>query len=186
MHKLAISVLVATIAVAACGGSSKSKTGGSASTTTLASSSTSTTAIGGGGDEFSQLVAKSSKADIKITYSSRGQTLTLAQDGKGKSAYVIAGALIISDGEKTVTCSGTTSSAICTQTSGGAAGGASAPIAALFTGLTQLKPADYGGPPPSEAVAGRGATSVTVKASDFAPVAAAPGGARRARAAAAS
>ena len=88
MQRLIVGVLAATLAVAACGGSSKKSStpaASGASTTTSAGGPTSTAANGGGSDEFSQLVAKSKSADVKIAYTWDGKPLTIAQDGKGKS-----------------------------------------------------------------------------------------------------
>lgn len=180
MRKLAIGVLAATMFVAACGGGSSKKTGAGDNTTTTAASTT-TSPGGGGSDELAQLIAKRSTASVKITYNYVGGTsLTIAQDGKGKSSVVIGGNLVISDGKKTITCDGTASSATCTDISslsgGSAAAGVTSVLSSFYSGLGQLSASDYGGHTSSETIAGRDATCVTYKASFLGQLAALAGG----------
>ena len=58
----------------------------------------------------------------------------------------------------------------------GGAGGVAAMFTGVFTALTTLSASAYGGHTSSETIAGRDATCVTFKASDFAPLAALAGG----------
>ena len=131
---------------------------------------------GGGSDDFSQLVAQASKANIKITYEQDGdKTITIAQDGNGKTAFTSDdNSTIYSDGDTTVTCDGTGAEAECTQLPGGGALGGSilTGFTSMFAGLTQLDSSVYGGHTSSDTIAGRDARCINFKASDFAGIAA--------------
>src|SRR5215207_208688 len=89
MKRFLLVFVIAGLALAGCGGSSaKDSDGGS-----------------GGGDEFSQLVEKQSKANIRVTYrSGSGSEFTISQDGQGKVAYLKDDEHIITDGDTTTVC----------------------------------------------------------------------------------
>jgi len=184
MHRLFIGALAAMLLLAACGGSSgknKAAAAGSTTTTTASAGESSTTTASGGNAELATLLAKRSTASIKLTYDYvGGTTLVVAQDGKGKSSVQIAGALFISDGKKSISCSGTTADATCTDVSSiagaGAAGAITNSLNAFYSGLSTLNTADYGGHTSSETIAGRDATCVTYKASGLGALAALAGG----------
>jgi hypothetical protein len=176
MYKLVVGVIAATLTIAACGGSDKKDTtpaaGDSTTTTTADGSGSSTSAPGGGSDEFSQLVAKAKAANFKVTYTTQdGSSETIAQDGNGKVAIISDGSLLISDGTKTISCDGTTSSATCTDTGAAGAGSLTALtgfFTATYAGLTQLNSTAFGGHTSSERIADRDATCVSYKSSDIA------------------
>jgi len=172
MRRIAIGVVVGAMVFAACGSSSKNSVASGGSTTTSAGNgSTTGNTSGGGSDPFAALTAKASTADIKITYSQNGKSpFTIIQDGKGKSAYITDNSEYITDGTTTVSCDGTTSTATCTQlpSIGGAAASPFAFFTTLLTAYTHLPQSVYGGHTSSDSIAGRDATCVTFKASDYA------------------
>ncbi len=175
MRKLAVSLLglmLATSTVVACGGSS----GKSGSSDTQPQVTTGDTGgDGSASDAFSQLVAQASTANIKITYAqSDGDSVTIAQDGNGKTAYQSGDSTFYTDGDTTVSCSGTGADAECTQIPGGGAIGTSilTVFTTLFSGLAKLDSSVYSGHESSETIAGRDAQCITFKASDFAGLAA--------------
>ena len=124
---------------------------------------------------FSELVANASKAKIKITYTQDGdESVTIAQDGEGKTAYgTDGGSTIYSDGDTTVLCDGTGSNATCTESPVGAGVGGSilTGFTAMFAGLSRLNSSAYGGHTSSDTIAGRDAKCITFKASDWAGLA---------------
>jgi hypothetical protein len=161
MSKFVIAALTATLAlaVAACG-SGKSSSSGSGSTTTVQ-----------GGTDFTSLVEKSKTSAFKVTYkTSDGDTITIAQDGKGKESVVAGGKLFIDDGSTGITCDGTTSTATCRN--GGTAGreaadAAKSVITNAATAIAGLASTSiFNGHTSSATIAGRDATCVTVDASD--------------------
>jgi len=171
MKKLVVGVVAATLALAACGGSSKKSVnpvaGGTTAPTTAGGSSS------GSSSDFSKLAGEYAKAKIKITYASTSsgsnETLTIAQDGNGKSAFTTGGSTIYNDGTKSIACEGTGPSAQCTDMS--SLGGATANIGALFTGtfsgLAAALATLGGGDKSSDNIAGRDASCVKYKASDL-------------------
>ena len=162
-------MLVAMLAACGSSGSSKSGAGNNTTPTTQASGS------GSGSNDFSQLVAQASKAKIKITYQQDGnKTITIAQDGNGKSAYTSDNSTIYSDGSTTVTCDGTGADAKCTQlpVAGGLGSSILTVFTSLFSGLTKLDSSVYKGHVSYDTIAGRDARCITFKASDFAGFAA--------------
>jgi hypothetical protein len=173
MRKILIGVVVATIAVAACGGSSSknSSTPGGAGTNTTAGKSD-TDKNGSGSDDVSKLAEKYAKAKIKISYTSsdagESTTLTIAQDGNGKSAFSAGDGTYYTDGKSTVACQGSGASAQCTDLGG--TGGAGANIGATYTATFALFASALsslsGGDKSSESIAGRDASCVKYKASD--------------------
>ena len=173
MRKLAIGVLAAAIVIAGCGGSSKNSVAAGGNTPTTGKASTSnTTAVGGGNDDFSQLVTKAKTADFKITYTGQdGKSETIAQDGHGKIAFTTDSSYIVSDGTKTISCNGTTASATCTDlgaTGAGILSGLTSIFTSAYAGLAGLNSSVYAGHTSSETIAGRDATCITIKASDYA------------------
>jgi hypothetical protein len=162
MSKFLIGVLGATLALAACGSSSKSGSSGSSTTT----------AGGGNGNAVSSLVEKSKTSAFKVTYkTSTGDTITIAQDGKGKESVVKGDQLYINDGSTIISCDGTTSTATCRELGDegkstyesvtSAITDAAGAIARL--GSSSL----LNGQTSSETIAGRDATCVTVNATDM-------------------
>jgi outer membrane lipoprotein-sorting protein len=169
MRKLVLGVLVATLALAACGGSDKKTVtpSGGGSTTV----STGANGNGGGGNEFSDLVNKAKTTNYKVTYQTEdGDSQTIAQDGNGKSALITDGRIIISDGTTTISCDGTDSSAKCTDA--GSIGkttlaGMMSIYTVAYTGLSRLRSSAFGGKTTSETIAGRDASCVTFKSSEI-------------------
>jgi hypothetical protein len=174
MKKLALVLVAATVVLAACGGSSKSNG------LNGVSNNGGTTKSGGGGnsggnDEFSQLVANASKANIKITYNDQdGKPVTIAQDGHGKSSFSSGDSTFINDGKNSFSCSGTGTDQKCTQlpSAAASAGNLGTVFTSIFAGLTKLDKSVYGGHVSSDTIAGRDARCITFKASDFAGLAA--------------
>jgi hypothetical protein len=167
MHKLAVGVLAATLALAACGGSSKKSVNPAAGGTSV------TTTKGGGSgssDDLSKLAAEYAKAKIKITYQSTGGTaITLAQDGNGRSAFGTGSGTFYTDGKTSVSCEGTGPTAKCIDMSSlGSTGGANigSTFTAGFAGIASLFSSLGGGEKSSETIAGRDASCVQYKASD--------------------
>jgi hypothetical protein len=80
-----------------------------------------TEASGGeGADELRALLEKQSKARIKVTYVTTDADgteteMTIAQDGKGRTAIIADGSLMIAGPDGTISCDGTGSDASCTQ-----------------------------------------------------------------------
>ncbi len=178
MRKLTIGVLAATMIFAACGGSSKNNSTGSGGTTGSTAKSggnTGTTAKGGSGDssDLSKLAGEFSKAKIKITYTSTGgagDAITIAQDGNGKSSFTTGSSTFYTDGKSSIACDGTGTSAHCTDVGslGGAAGASiGATLTASFSALASLMSTLGGGHKSSETIAGRDASCVEYRASDF-------------------
>ncbi len=178
MRKLAIGVLAATMTIAACGGSSKSNstgTGGTNGTTAKSSGGSGTTAKGGSNDssDLSKLAGQFAKAKIKITYASTGsggENLTIAQDGNGKSAFTTGGSTFYTDGKSSVACEGTGTSAHCTDLGSLGSAGATnigATFTASFSALATVISSIGGGDKSSQTIAGRDASCVKYKASDF-------------------
>ena len=164
MRRILIGVLAATMFVAACGGGSSSKSGSGNGST------------GGGSDAFSQLTAKAKSADIKITFTnSSGSSATYAQDGTGKTAYITGDNTVLYDGTNSYSCGGTGADATCTQLPGSSASSAGAFVTGLLAAYAGINSSVYGGRTSSDTIAGRDATCVTFKASDYAPLAALAG-----------
>jgi hypothetical protein len=177
VRRIVIIAAIGALTLAACSSGSSKNT----SANNNGNSTATTTAGGGssGSDQFSQLVSQSSKANIKVTYqTSDGKTLTIAQDGNGKSAVGTGDGTFYTDGQNTVSCNGTGSSAKCTQIpaiAGQASQGLTALFTGLYAGLTKLSGSAYNGHVSDDTIAGRSAKCVTFKASDFAGFAAVAG-----------
>lgn len=182
MHKLLIGVVAATLTIAACGGSSKKDTsvGGTVTTASKTSGGATDTTAKGGSDNGGGGTSDFAKAKIKITYAESGTssgtptstTLTIAQDGNGKSSFSSsegtdpsAATTIYSDGTTTVDCSGTGTAAHCT-TIPSTAGGVATTITASFAALASVVTSLGGGDKSSETIAGRDAACVKYKAAD--------------------
>ena len=173
MRKVLIGVLAATLFVAACGGSSKkSGTGSSGGTTTTGPGGSTSPTSSGGNDDLSKIAGQYAKAKIKITYASAGSgdssTITIAQDGNGKSAYTVGDSTFYNDGKTTVSCQGTGTTAKCTQLGslGGVGSSIGAGFTATFSALAAALTSLGGGDKSSESIAGRDASCVKYKASD--------------------
>jgi hypothetical protein len=177
MHRLAIVVAISAMALGACsGGGSKADPPASPPTSTRSTTSTGapgtpitgitpTTQAPSG--PFSSLVDKAKTANIKITYqTAKGTTLTIAQNGIGNSAFISQGILIVADGPNTVTCTGITAAATCTDL-GSAGGPEIAGITSAYAGLSSLNQIDVGHTT-AQTIAGRSASCVTFKAADYA------------------
>lgn len=104
----AMAVLSVIAALAACG-SGESSGGTSTSTTGRSSSS------GSGSTDFGALAERGAKATVRITYrNADGTTFTLAQDPP-KQALISEDGRWITDGDRTVICTGQGSSAECLE-----------------------------------------------------------------------
>jgi len=186
MRRIAIAMLAAVLVLAACGGSSSNKSNGnnnsksltnsgssgsgSGSGSGLGSGSGSGSGSGTGNSDFDNLVSQYAKANVKVTYtSSDGSTITVAQDGNGKSAFTSNGSTIYTDGKSTVSCDGTGSSAKCTDLGslGSSVGGTlGSSFSAIFAALAGMLRQLGVGNKSSTNIAGRDATCETYKASD--------------------
>lgn len=134
---------------------------------------------GGGSNDFSELVAKASKANIRIVYERDGEdSITIAQNGEGKSAFTQGDSTIYTDTEAdtTVSCDGTGADAECTQIPGGGVGASILTgFTNVFTGLVNLPESVFGGDVSDDTIAGRDARCITFSASSFSPLAALAG-----------
>ncbi len=169
MHRLAIGVATATIALAACSGGG-SQADPPAPTTTNAGATTTTTVAAPTTtqDAIADLAAKTATADIKITYQAAlGPAATLAQDGEGKSAFLSGGKLLLSDGAKVISCDGTTPRATCTDLGPTSSDDALTQLIAGYAGLSTIKQTNLG-VASTQTIAGRTSSCVTFKASDYA------------------
>jgi hypothetical protein len=171
MHKLAIGVAVAALTLAACSGNGDNGATQSAVTvaptapTTGAPTTTTTIPIT---DVFPGLSGKTKTADVKITYASAlGPSSTLAQDGKGKSSFLSAGNLLLSDGTRVIRCNGTTAAATCSDLGPTGSKDALTQLTSSYAGLSTLKSTNAG-EEASQTIAGRTASCVTFKVSDYA------------------
>jgi hypothetical protein len=169
MRRILIVVLVGALAVAACGGSSnntKSKTNSGSNST--------------GSSSFDQLYNQRSDATLKVTYQNSdqsgkaGDTFTIAQQGKDKTAYVSGGSETIVNGNDVTNCTDIDTTPDCTTTTGGAAAaqGMVAAYTALFT-AAQTSIAGWAaaggiGNESTETIAGRTAQCVTITAASAA------------------
>jgi hypothetical protein len=120
---------------------------------------------GGGDGDFQELLAQQSEANIKITYEvtssgSDTQTITIAQDGEGRSAYIADNSSYITTDEGTVACDNLDAEPTCTEIPG--AGAAANPGLNIFSSIAQgLAGADFSGVDTSDdEIAGRDATCV--------------------------
>jgi hypothetical protein len=156
--------------VSACGSSDKSAESGTPSATTQPGNSGN--GSGDGSNEFSDLIAKSSTANIRIVYERDGHgTVTFAQDGKGKKAVTDGDTSFYVDDDTTVWCRGTGSDEKCSKVPfGGLAGSLLTGFTSVFTGLTKLNASAFGGDVTSDTIAGRDAKCVTFTASNFSPL----------------
>jgi hypothetical protein len=166
-------VLIAGL-VAGCGGDDDD--GGDAGGTTTPSA---TQPDGGGDNEFSQIVAQAQSANIRIVYERDGEdSITIAQNGEGKSAFTQGDNTIYTDTEanSTVSCDGTGEDAECTEIPlGGAAASILTAFTGIFTGLVDLPESVFDGEVSSDTIAGRDAKCITFGAGDFTPLAALAG-----------
>jgi hypothetical protein len=110
-------VLVAVLALAACG---SSKSSGTSDTGSKFSTTTGSGGDGGGSDNgFASLVEKAKDAKYKVTYSnSGGESFTIAQDPPKFSLTEGDSATYVTEDGSSVSCSGSGSSATCTQIPG--------------------------------------------------------------------
>jgi hypothetical protein len=177
MRRFATGCIVAAMVLAACGGSSsKSSTG-----TGAANSSGGGTTAGGNSGGGNTGTKDLSKAKIKITYTTSGTdgsstTLTIAQDGNGKSSFSTsdlstdstdptAVSTIYSDGQTNVSCEGTGTTAHC-QSLPAAEASIATSVTSAFSAIASLTKILGGGDKSSESIAGRDADCVKYKASD--------------------
>src|SRR5262249_29720272 len=131
MRRILVAIVVGALALAACGGSSnnnKAKAGSNPSGSS-------------GSSSFDQLYNERSNATLKVTYQNvddsgkAGDSFTIAQQGKDKTAYVSGDSEVIVNGDTVTNCSGLPDTPDCTTTTGGAAAaqGMVAAHTALFT-----------------------------------------------------
>jgi hypothetical protein len=119
-------------------------------------------------DVFPDLSNKTSTADVKITYTAAfGPSSTLAQDGKGKSSFVSQGNLLLSDGTTVIQCNGTTAAAKCSDLGPTSSDDALTQVITTYAGLSSLHSTSIG-TDSTQTIAGRSASCVTFKASDYA------------------
>jgi hypothetical protein len=134
---------------------------------------------GGGSNEFSDIVAKASEANIRIVYERDDEdSITIAQDGEGRSAFTDGDTTIYTDTDdnSTVSCDGTGTDAECTEIPvGGIGASILTGFTGLFTGLVNLDSSVFGGDVSSDTIAGRDARCITFSASSFSPLAALAG-----------
>jgi hypothetical protein len=136
MKRIAV-VLVAVLALAACGSSKSSGTSDTGSHLTDTPGSTS----GSGSDNgFGSLVQKAKDAKYKVTYSSSSgsDSFTIAQDPPKFSFVQADSATYVTADGSSVSCSGTGSDATCTQLPGATGSAMQQGWAAAFGGVGQL------------------------------------------------
>ena len=120
-HLAVVGLVVVAIGFAGCGGSS--------TPSSKASGSGNTTGKNGGDDELSKLLEKTKSAKYKVTYQSgNDEAFTIAQDPPLFSYVQGDSATYVLKDDSAVSCSGTGSTATCTQLPGGGA--------TMKTGLT--------------------------------------------------
>jgi hypothetical protein len=162
--------------VSGCGGDDDNSSGSSDTTPTTQPDDSGN---GDGSNEFSEIVAKASKANIRIVYERDGEdSITIAQDGEGRSAFTDGDTTIYTDTEEnsTVSCDGTGADAECTEIPlGGVAASILTGFTQVFTGLVNLDSSVFGGDVSSDTIAGRDARCITFSASSFSPLAALAG-----------
>lgn len=176
MRKLFVTALVAMLAtagLAACGGGDDDDNASSATEADREETSDASDDDDDGGDidealegsdELKELLAKQSKARVKVTYEMRDQdgettTMVFAQDGKGKRSIFSDGTLTIIDGDTAVSCDNLDSPDVsCTQLPSGFGEFAMLGLG-LFTAIGEgLVKADVAGVDiSSEKIAGRDA-----------------------------
>jgi hypothetical protein len=159
-------LVIAALTLAGCSGGS----GSSAEPTTVptASSVATTTTTIPITDVFPGLSNKTSTADVKITYTAAfGPSSTLAQDGKGKSSFVSQGNLLLSDGTTVIQCNGATAAAKCSDLGPTSSDDALTQVITTYAGLSSLHSTSIG-TDSTQTIAGRSASCVTFKASDYA------------------
>lgn len=153
MKKFLLVFAIAGLALAGCGGSSSDDSGNGGS--------------GGGDDQFSQLLEKQSKANIRVTYrTGDGDEWTVSQDGAGKVAYIRDDTHLIKDGGTVTSCNNIDTEPECTEATGTLAEAALTPFTGLFglanTYIEAAKQANSFGDTSSETIAGRSAECVTI------------------------
>ena len=165
------SVLLASTFLAACGGSSSSSSGTS-SNSSKSSGSGSSDSSSSGSSEIDKLVAKASKANVKVTYKSGGKSdeFTLIQHD-GDSAFISGTSGIYTTGGKTVSCDGTGSDAQCVEMPGGEnlAQSMTAGFFGVYSALFKASETNnafvhIGKSTSNETIAGRDAKCVTIDA----------------------
>ena len=173
MRKMTATVIgLGLIAALVSGCSSDDNNGGDAGGTTPPTSTQPDS--GGGSNDFSDIVAQASKANIRIVYERDGEdSITIAQDGEGKAAFTQGDTTIYTDSDdnSTVQCQGTGEDAECKEIPlGGIAASFLTGFTSVFTGLVNLPESVFGGDVSSDTIAGRDARCITFSASDFTPL----------------
>jgi hypothetical protein len=161
MRRFAAGFIVAAMVLAACGGSSKSNSTGSGNT------SSGNTSSGGGNSDLA-------KQKIKIAYTSGtgtdASTLTIAQDGNGKSSFTntdsSSTSTIYFDGKSTVECQGSGSTAQCTTVPASQAAIVNQ-FATLFSTIASAAASVGGGDKSSDTIAGRDASCTKYSAANL-------------------
>ena len=98
-----------------------------------------------------------------------GDSVTIAQDGKGRTSFTSGDSTIYSTDGKAVSCDGTGPDAECIELPmGNLAGGLLTAFTSIFAGLGKIDSEVYGGELSDETIAGRSARCATFTASDFA------------------
>ena len=99
MRKMTATVVgLGLIAALVSGCSSDDNNGGDAGGTTPPTSTQPDS--GGGSNDFSDIVAQASKANIRIVYERDGEdSITIAQDGEGKAAFTQGDTTIYTDSD---------------------------------------------------------------------------------------
>ena len=166
MHKkLVITITALALLIAACGGGGDKKDADSSGNSSKSSEGSDAGDSGGDSgatDEIDALLKEYQKAKIKITYKKPdGSEMTIAQDGKGKVAYIEGdSATYVSDG-KTVTCSGRGTDQTCTEVDSSLGSlyttGVFGMWGAVFQGVKSLPGVKVS----SERIAGRDAKCIT-------------------------
>lgn len=167
-------ILIAGLALAACGGSSGSSKAGATNPPSGASASgaTASGATGGsssGNDNFAKLVSDANKQKFKITFTagSGGNETTYEQDGNGNSVYSSGGSQTFTTSSGTVSCNtNSDGKAECIKTG---VTGVSPFLGFYNLGKTYIDALGNNyGHTSSKTIAGRSAKCVTFSASDFA------------------
>jgi hypothetical protein len=159
-------LVIGVVVLAGCSGGG----GSSADPTTVptASSVATTTTTIPITDVFPNLSTKTGTADVKITYTAAfGPSVTLAQDGKGNSSVVSQGNMLLSDGKHVISCTGTTAAAKCSDLGPASSNDALAQLVSSYAGLSSLHATNLG-KESTQTIAGRSASCITYKATDYA------------------
>jgi hypothetical protein len=152
-------ILLAGIALAACGGSSGSAKAGATNPPSGASGASGGATGSSGSDDLSALYGEAANAKFKITFTDNdGTATTFAQDGNGNSMYKSGDSQFFTSSSGSVSCSNINTTPKCIKTSIGTSVN---PFLGIFNaGKTYIQALGKYGDTSSKTIAGRDATCV--------------------------